>query len=240
MSSFNLKALIRDIAKRNLPLAKESKVLLLLAIDSRIPEQLIGDKARLKPLISCFIMNGINQCRQPGTCTVMAALMNEDKDVYRIRFAVRDDGKGLSPEEILELYNPLRSTGNSPVSLHPFKLIVEAHRGKIDVKSNNVGKEFSFEIPFRLSHDAVANVEVLNKSFNAHNPANASPQQQSSADWITPKAVTPMRRVNVSIESKISPREKNLVPPKNVHFLTKSVDAVPPPKPAFNESKRCI
>ena len=222
MSSFNLKALIRDIAKRNLAHAKDCKVLLLLAVDTRIPEQLLGDKARLKPLISCFIINGINQCRRPGTCTVMAALTNEDKDVYRVRFAVRDDGKGLSADEILELYNPLRSTSHAPVSLHPFKLIVEAHRGWVDVRSSNVGNEFSFEIPFKLSHDAVANVEVLNKTFNVPLPKISS-KKELSMDSIISKTDESKMLLNVK---NGKPKIADLVSTTKGNSLPKAVHAV--------------
>lgn len=233
MSSFNFKALVRDTAKQNLMHAKEADVLLLLAIDSRIPEQLIGDKARLKPLISYFIINGINQCRQQGTCTVMAALVNESKDVFRVRFAVRDDGKGLSPEEYMELYNPLRSTSAAPVSLHPFKLIVEAHRGSIDVASSSAGNEFSFEIPFKLSNEAFANVEVLNKSFNATPiPPPKKSQEDASLEWIASKAFKQVRKKYDSGAANVKSFETNAIKarknPKSLPHINGKIDSVKP------------
>ena len=43
MATFNLKTLIRDTAKSYMKEANKYKVMLLLAIDSQIPEVLVGD-----------------------------------------------------------------------------------------------------------------------------------------------------------------------------------------------------
>jgi signal transduction histidine kinase len=105
--------LVREVANQHVNHAKENGILLLLAIDARIPELLLGDKACLRPLIGCFIINGINQSqRSGGTCTVVANLLNDVTPTSErcvVRFTVKDDGVGLTPEQHADLYNPMRT-----------------------------------------------------------------------------------------------------------------------------------
>lgn len=168
LSPFNFKAMVKELATQMASHAKDVGVMLLLAQDQRIPELFLGDKARLKPLVSCFILNGINLCKHPGgTCTVMSTTIeSESPDKFGIRFAVKDDGDGLTTEEYKDLYNPARSSKNSAfISLYPFQKIISAHGGVIDVQTApGKGSTFSFEIYFRVPQEAGITVELLNKA----------------------------------------------------------------------------
>ena len=115
-------------------------------------------------------MNGINLARHPdGTCTVLATVAKEDPNrpnTFGVRFSVRDDGDGLNSTTTSGSQTWIASDQRmSPISLHLFKKIVDAHGGIIGVDSKpGKGSCFFFEIHYPLPMEAQPVVEVLNKS----------------------------------------------------------------------------
>jgi hypothetical protein len=115
----------------------------------------------------------MNNCPHPGgICTIIATLLEiiyaPTGDKYQIRYSVRDDGPGLSLEEQRDVIIPLRSIPQSTISLLPFKKIVSAHGGLLDVKSAiGKGSTFSFTIDFEIPITETENVvgDTLNKPF---------------------------------------------------------------------------
>ena len=132
-------------------------------------------------MISCFIVNGINLARHPdGTCTVLATVAKEDPNrlnTFGVRFAVKDDGDGLNstPSSGSQTWIASDQQRMSPISLHLFKKIVDAHGGIIGVDSKpGKGSCFFFEIHYPLPMEAQPVVEVLNK--NKHRKLSAADQ----------------------------------------------------------------
>lgn len=121
-------------------------------------------------MISCFIVNGINLARHPsGTCTILATVAKEDPNrpnTFGVRFAVKDDGDGLNSMTSSSSQTWTASDQRmSPISLHLFKKIVDAHGGVIGVDSKpGKGSCFFFEIYYPLPTEAAPVVEVLNKN----------------------------------------------------------------------------
>ena len=75
-----------------------------------------------------------------------------------MRFTVRDTGTGIAPEHLSHLFDRFyrvdksrsrAAGGGSGIGLTIAKYLVEAHRGKIYVESEGVGKgsAFSFTLP---------------------------------------------------------------------------------------------
>jgi signal transduction histidine kinase/DNA-binding response OmpR family regulator len=74
------------------------------------------------------------------------------KDGGYVCLSVLDNGKGIPPEQITRIFDPFFSTkeGGSGLGLAISHSIIEAHGGKIEVKSElNKGTEFVIRLPIR-------------------------------------------------------------------------------------------
>ena len=99
-------------------------------------------------VITNLVMNANEAVNGHGVIRV--ATVHEDDTVG---FAVRDNGCGMS-EEFIErsLFKPFQTTKKKGLGIGLFhtKLIVEAHRGKIEVNSQpGKGTEFRVVLPIR-------------------------------------------------------------------------------------------
>ena len=180
---------MRETARVHAAAASEAKVTLLLALDSLIPECVVGDSVRLKSIMSCFIMNGINQA-SGGHCTIIATPVaaplkppgaeevNVRDEVERvgIRFEVKDDGDGLEDGVGGDIANWGGSSKMSAISLGLFRRIIEAHGGIIGIESQKGrGCSVFFSVFFPLPDKMEPVIEVLN-------PQRAASRRGSSID----------------------------------------------------------
>ncbi|MEO7488524.1 MAG: ATP-binding protein, partial [Ferruginibacter sp.] len=87
-----LKLFDLKIQEKNLELVEE--------YDNKIPEVLIGDEIHLRQIILNLLSNALKFTTK-GKITVAVRLLNEDKEMATIEFAVTDTGIGI-PEDKLE------------------------------------------------------------------------------------------------------------------------------------------
>lgn len=111
------------------------------------PLMLRGDAARIEQVLNNLVSNAIKY--SPGGGEVR---LRVGREAGWIVFAVRDAGVGISIEEQRRLFEPFRRTGalksavpGVGLGLFVVRRIVEAHGGKIDVKSAP-GKGSTFEV----------------------------------------------------------------------------------------------
>jgi signal transduction histidine kinase len=114
-----------------------------------------GDSFRIQQVFSNLISNAIKFTQKEGLIEI-SAVRNED--FYR--FKIEDNGKGLTKEQMNQLFGKfvsLEKTSEnfstlekgSGLGLYIAKGIIEAHEGKIWVKSEgiNKGSKFFFTLP---------------------------------------------------------------------------------------------
>jgi CheY-like chemotaxis protein len=119
--------------------------------------------------MACFILNGINQSkRDGGTCTIYvlpATHLLAKEDHVGVRFAVKDDGAGVSrnPKQILwDSSASLPVPELPPISIEQFRSTIAAHDGIIGVDSKpGKGACYFFEINFEVPSKQVTVVEVV-------------------------------------------------------------------------------
>nr|MDO8113848.1 PAS domain S-box protein [Candidatus Sigynarchaeota archaeon] len=124
------------------------------------PEKLIAnvDKLRMDQVITNLLSNAIKNTPKGGH---VAISLSEDGDM--VKFTIKDDGVGLTPEEMHVLFsqfgklertdlNTAVNIQGSGLGLHISKNIVDMHGGKIWAESEgrNKGAMFSFQIPIDL------------------------------------------------------------------------------------------
>jgi hypothetical protein len=139
---------------------------------------------------------------------------------YGIRFSVTDDGEGFNTEETVQ-GNPPVWTGTSkasPISLHLFKRIIDAHGGVIGVDNKpGKGSVFFFEVFFPLPQQIDPVVELLNKTYYDNltlsprsirlkiREAMTSPRATFSTPVAHPQSLVNIPSVKVSTTSFPSP-----------------------------------
>jgi two-component system, OmpR family, sensor kinase len=109
------------------------------------------DDSKVEQVISNFISNAIKYSH-PET-NIYVALSFDDKTVT---VTVRDQGQGIPKDELKNVFEPFKTTSvkstggekSTGLGLAITKKVIEAHKGKIGVKSKVAqGSEFYFELP---------------------------------------------------------------------------------------------
>lgn len=113
-----------------------------------------GDNVRVKQVIVNLLSNAIKFNSKPGLLTVKTKLI----DGARLRLSVLDTGKGISEQEMSQLFEPFErlddfnEIGGSGIGLAIVKHLVKAMGAEIGVNSQK-GQGSEFWIDFELYHD---------------------------------------------------------------------------------------
>ncbi|MFZ6730564.1 PAS domain-containing hybrid sensor histidine kinase/response regulator [Undibacterium sp. Ji42W] len=148
-----------------------------------IPLYVFADRTRLKQVMVNLLSNAIKYNQQEGSVTVEYVVRAEN----RIRISVRDVGKGLSPDQVGQLFQPFNRLGQDAgneegtgIGLVVTKQLVELMGGVIGVESNvGVGSVFWVELSLAsapaLHEDGLADIPT--GQFIAQPSEGASPKR---------------------------------------------------------------
>jgi signal transduction histidine kinase len=121
------------------------------------------DRERIRQALSNLMQNAMKFTAPGGTVQVDAARVDGD-----IRFAVRDDGCGITSEDIEHVFDPYwqkagTAAQGTGLGLSIVRGIVEAHNGRVWVESTpDAGSAFCFTLPAEsAAKSAVAIVPSL-------------------------------------------------------------------------------
>jgi len=126
--------------------AIQRRVVLRLSMKTGDQIEVFGDKERLRGVLSNLIDNAIKYNREEGDVLVSTEI-HEGK----VRIVVADTGAGIADEHLTRIFERFyridkdrsREVGGTGLGLAIVKHIVEAHGGKVEVRST-VGKGTSF------------------------------------------------------------------------------------------------
>ena len=106
------------------------------------------DPHQINQVLLNLLLNAIQSMDQPGTIYVT---LRRDKDAALI--TVADQGKGIAPETLPNIFRPFFTTKGhgTGLGLSLARRIVESHRGTISVRSE-VGKGTQFVIRLPIAH----------------------------------------------------------------------------------------
>ena len=130
--------------------AHQQKVKLVSDLSPMLPA-VSGDKERLEQVLTNLIGNAIKFSEADGEVVILAAKVDQE-----IQIAVKDNGVGISPEELEQIFSRFyqaeshhqRTTKGSGLGLHIAQKIVEAHAGRIWAESEvGQGSTFRFTLP---------------------------------------------------------------------------------------------
>ena len=114
----DLHRLVGDSLKSQIELARAKQVELSIGIDEQVPQDLRGDPARLAQVLQNLVNNGI-KFNPPGSrVSLNVTIERLEQDAALLRFAVVDDGVGMSEEMIKRLFQPFDQADNSDTRTH--------------------------------------------------------------------------------------------------------------------------
>lgn len=197
---FALHTLVEDIAERYAPIA-QSKQLELLCRTPLQPVMVIGDGPRLGQVLTNLVGNAI-KFTDTGEVELSLTQVATPEGQYQLRFAIRDTGIGISPEQGARLFQSFtqadssmsRKYGGTGLGLAISQRLVDIMGGQIHLESEpGRGSCFSFELLMDI--DQAASIVPTPEFDKPLRTLLLDPNQTSSAilvDWLTAWGITPV------------------------------------------------
>jgi len=151
--NYNISSIIENVHDLLTPQLRENNIQWNVEIDEKTP-QISLDASLIERVFINLVSNAIKFTSQNGTITIKVTY--DDKNMS---IDVIDTGIGISNEDIPRLFNEFYRVDNkinqslkgTGLGLALVKNIIEAHQGKITVKSEiEKGTTFSFVLPFKV------------------------------------------------------------------------------------------
>lgn len=151
LQPFCLAALCRDLAGKLQPVADKSGV--LLRCEAPPQASLVGDPVALERVLVNLAENAIRHSAEGDTVVLR---VRSDGGIGPIVVEVEDQGPGIAPEHLPRLFDRFyrvdsarnRAAGGAGLGLAMVKALVEAHGGRVEVRSElGAGSTFVVELP---------------------------------------------------------------------------------------------
>ena len=159
---FDPRDVLEDVFSTIQNILGDKKLEITSRADRDVPRSLIGDPLRLGQVLTNLCANAVKFTPQGGIAVRVDRI---DRDLpasekeAAIRFSVKDTGIGMTPEQVVKLFQPFtqadvsttRKYGGTGLGLVISKRLVEMMGGEIRVESEpGQGSEFSFDVTFGL------------------------------------------------------------------------------------------
>lgn len=149
LQKVNLSAIVEEVIVMLETKAKEKEITLKYSVEGDTAIE--GDAPRLKQVFINLINNSLNYTPKGGRVTIRLKESSE-----KVTFSVSDTGIGIQKEEISRIFERFyrvdkarsRNSGGTGLGLAIVKHLIEAHHGRIHVKSKP-GEGSTFTLVFR-------------------------------------------------------------------------------------------
>jgi signal transduction histidine kinase/CheY-like chemotaxis protein/CHASE3 domain sensor protein len=151
-TTFTLDQVMQQVAVVTSQKAHEKGLEFLMDIPQGIPQDLVGDPLRLGQILTNLINNAVKFTAQ-GEVRVRTELLERTGEKVKLRFAVRDTGIGMTPDQVGKLFRPFtqadmsttRKHGGTGLGLTISLRLVEMMGGQIWIESEpGTGSTFFF------------------------------------------------------------------------------------------------
>ncbi len=155
---FNLEELLKNVLNLFQVSAEAKGLKLVLELDHRVPKMLVGDSLRLWQVLNNLVGNAVKFTLK-GNIHFKVTRVAHESGCVKIDFSVRDNGIGMSPEQIANLFQAFtqadssitRRFGGTGLGLALSRQLVELMGGDIKVESKaGAGSTFSFALSLPL------------------------------------------------------------------------------------------
>ncbi|TDT89744.1 PAS domain S-box-containing protein [Pseudodesulfovibrio indicus] len=155
---FRLDQVLEQLTTIVSPRANEKRLEFLIDVAPDVPTAIQGDPMRLAQILINLCNNAV-KFTEEGAVVVSISAVEQGHDAARLRFTVKDDGIGIKPDKIEELFQPFtqadasttRKYGGTGLGLSLCSQLVSLMDGAIGAESEvGKGSLFWFEITFPL------------------------------------------------------------------------------------------
>jgi len=159
---FNLKHKLENVISALSNSANDNETKLHFEYEDSLPETYEGDQLKISQILINLLGNAIKFTKE-GDIWVRAKKIDQNENVYKIRFEIEDNGIGISKEKQGQMFESFsqgsvqinRKYGGTGLGLSIVKGLIEILKGKIYLKSElGKGTTFFFEIP--LEHTKIS------------------------------------------------------------------------------------
>lgn len=159
--AFDLEEIAKEAMEIVAPLAQEKQLDLSYYIAPELPTTLVGDKKRLRQVLSNLVSNGIKFTSQGGV-DVEVALEADLEEEVELHFLVRDTGIGIAEDRLEAIFEAFEQADNSTtreyggigLQLDLARQLVALMGGRLQVESEvDVGSTFHFVINLGKAND---------------------------------------------------------------------------------------
>ena len=128
-----------------------------------IPNNFKADQIKISQILINLIGNSIKFTKD-GDIWVRVIKLNNDKDIFNLKFEIEDNGIGITEEKQKHMFESFsqgsiqinRKYGGTGLGLSIVKGLIDILKGKIYLKSElNKGTTFIFEIPLKQTKEKV-------------------------------------------------------------------------------------
>ncbi|OPJ57947.1 response regulator [Clostridium oryzae] len=174
--NFNLRTAIDDAVSLFVPKAVEKGIEIYVMVKEDVPEEVIGDPARLKQVLNNIISNAV-KFTEAGEISVIVDYMEKENEIAVIQFKVKDTGIGISKDDIHKLFKPFnqadasttRKYGGTGLGLVISSELVKLMGGEISVESIvGTGSTFKFDVKMKISKMAPKRQDLFKKLDNVN------------------------------------------------------------------------
>lgn len=159
-TNFKIRTTIRDAISVIVPKANEKNISIHTIINSNVPDELIGDPARLRQVLNNLVSNAV-KFTKAGEITINVYAKEISENKTEMIFEVSDTGIGINKDNLSKLFKPFsqadnsttRKFGGTGLGLAICKEIVKLMDGNINVESEiGVGSCFKFNAILEASN----------------------------------------------------------------------------------------
>ena len=160
---FNLKKKVENVVSALNNSALDNNIIMHYDYENGLPENYIADNLKISQILINLIGNAIKFTKD-GDIWVRVYKINQEGDIYTIRFEIEDNGIGISKEKQEHMFESFsqgsiqinRKYGGTGLGLSIVKGLIEILKGKIYLKSElGKGSTFIFEIPLTYSSETI-------------------------------------------------------------------------------------
>lgn len=147
--SIDLVTVIRDVAEMTRPLVEEKGI--SLAVEAEGPIPVVADRERVAQVLHNLLANAVRYTESGGRVRISITPAGSEA-----RIEVADSGSGIPEDELPYVFDRFhrvdrsrsRTTGGAGLGLAIVKHLVEAHGGRVWVRSQpGAGSTFGFALP---------------------------------------------------------------------------------------------